>query len=154
MKTILLLGCGIFALVLISCENPDKEPQTNLSETELQKPISDAARLKVIEDWQIFRKESSESMLLAQEKLDRLEMKLTDKETTQNIGVRRTLNSCGYKLGKLKSKFLRQGIKFRNNIGHYTLENVLKNESWRTGFNTKLKALHTELDEGLVVTPK
>lgn len=150
MKTSVFLGCFTLAFLAIAgCEKPDKDLETNLSEAELQRPIADSTRLRVIEDWQQFRKETGESLLLAQEKLDKLQTQCTDEENTQQIRLRRVYGSCDYKLEKLKTKLLRAGIKFRNNIGHYTVEDVLKNESWRTGFSAKLAKLHADLDQAL-----
>ena len=154
MKTDRFLGCCILALLLISCEKADKDPETNLSEKELQRPISDSQRLKVIEDWQAFRKESGNSLLSAQEKLDQLEAKLNVEESKENGRLQRIYSASAYRLDNLKYKLLRQGIKFRNGIGHFTNKDVLKNESWRTGFKAKLTALHAELDKGLEPTPK
>lgn len=151
MKTILFLTIAI--ILVTGCEKPDKNSEIDKTATELKKPISDATRLKVIEDWQKFRKEAGESLLQAQEKLEQLDAKRIKKESAEKEKMRRIYNSSNYKLEKLKSKLLRQGIKFRNNIGHYTTEDVLKNESWRTSFNAKLVALHNDLDEGLALNP-
>lgn len=154
MKTIVLFSCFIITLLVLSaCEKPEKDSTSTLSESERTKPISDSTRLKAIADWQKFRKDTGESLLQAQEKLDRLEAQCTDEESTQKVRLRRIFNSCEYKLEKLKSKLLRQGIKFRNNIDHFTTEDLLKNESWRTAFNAKLAALHSSLDEGLAINP-
>lgn len=154
MRTILFLGCCIVTILSATgCEKPEKYPDGKLSESELQTAIPDSTRFKVIEDWQKFRKNTGESLLMAQEKLDRLEAKCTNEESREKVKMRRIYNSCNYKLEKLKSKLLRQGIKFRNNIGKYTVEDVLKNESWRTAFNAKLAALHANLDEGLALNP-
>lgn len=154
MKTTLFLGCCVAAVLsMTGCEKPEKFPDSPLPESELQKPIPDSTRSKVIEDWQKFRKNTGESLLMAQEKLDRLEAKCTNEESKENVKLRRIYNSCDYKLEKLKTKLLRQGIKFRNNIDRYTVKDVLKNESWRTAFNAKLIALHTDLDEGLALNP-
>ncbi len=153
MKTILLSCFIITLLVLSACEKPEKDSISRLSESERSKPISDSTRLKVIEDWQKFRKDTGESLLQAQEKLDHLEDRCTDEKSPRQVKLRRIFNSCDYKLEKLKSKLLRQGIKFRNNIDHFTTEDLLKNESWRTAFNAKLVALHSSLDEGLAINP-
>lgn len=152
MKTILFLACGMAAL-LSACEKPDKLPESELSETELQTPISDAVRLDFIEDWQEFQKNAGASMLLATEKLEKLEKQLYDGQTREQVKKRRIYNACSYRLEKLQTKRLKQGIKFRNKIDHYTVADRIKNESFRASFNAKLNQIHNELDQCLQNQP-
>lgn len=152
MKTTLFFACCM-AVLLSACDKNDSLPESGLSETELQTPISDSVRLHVIEDWQQFQKTSGESMLLATEKLNRLEKRLDDGQSTEKVKKRRLYNACSYRLEKLQTKRFRQGIKFRNKIDHYTEADRIKNESFRASFNAKLNQIHNELDQCLQNQP-
>lgn len=152
MKTILFLACCM-AILLVACEKPEKLPDSGLSETELQTPISDSMRLHVIEQWQQFQKNAGESMLLATEKLERLEKQLDDEQSAEKVKKRRIYNACSYGLEKLQTKRFKQGIKFRSKIDHYTEADRIKNESFRASFHAKLNQIHNELDQCLQNQP-
>jgi hypothetical protein len=132
MKAILTL---VFtSLLLGSCEVADKNQSPSHV---LEHQLSDAERLHLINEWQIFKKASGESMLLAQEKINRLRKK----QQTQ-----KTADACQYKLNKLKTKLRNKGIRFKCGINHFTAKDTLKNQAFRIAFVAKLNDLHVELD--------
>lgn len=148
MKSFLLFFCCII-VSFTSCNRSANEENSGLTETELKSLMSDSARLQSIDDWQKFKKESGESMLLAHEKLRQLEQKCSGIESTEKLAWRRIHTSSSQKLDQMQISLFRNGIKFRNNISQFTNADGLKNKSWCTNFTSKLNKVHADLDSCL-----
>lgn len=153
MKSILFLGFCIAIVLHPACEKTEKTGGAKPFETELQKPISAAAQLHVIEEWQIFLKESGTALLEAEEKLQRLEIKLSQKNNKEKVEMRRLYNAAHRRHEKLRDKLLSHGILFKKNIVHYRVKDVVKNQSFCTEFTAELTDLHGQLDQALLTNP-
>lgn len=141
-----MVSCLMIFILLSGCENPDKNQIEGEMPSELHVVLTNSEQLQEINEWQQFRRESTESLLLAQEKLDILEGKVTSENTKQIIKLRHDFISAGYNFDKLQRKLLKHGIKFNFAIEHYTTADAIKNQSFRIAFKAKLAALHNDLD--------
>jgi len=146
MKNTNVFSCLMIFILLCGCDKPDRNQTEGKMPSELQVVLTNSERLEEINEWQEFRRESTESLLLAQEKLDILQGKVTSENTKQMIKLRRDFISTGYNFDKLQKKLLKQGVKFNFAIAHYTAADAIKNQSFRIAFDAKLTALHNDLD--------
>lgn len=147
MKIIWILSLSLLSFG--SCEKLDGTAAASTETVELDRPISDEERLKIITEWQSFRKQSGESLLLAQEKINRLASGVALNEEAEKAVLDHRLNALQSRLEKLKIKLLRRGIRFKYHINHYTIKDTIENHSFRIAFSAKLKVLQTDLDAAL-----